>query len=105
MPRDASKPIGRIADSGYGCDRVAHKIDWFIQYEGPQLVFADNTGAVYAFPEGQSLALRWGAQHPRWMVGIYCLRRRRSGAVFTLARCHIADDLRERAAELHEAAA
>lgn len=103
MARDTSKPIGRIADSGYGCDRVAHKIDWFIQYEGPQAVFADEEGAVFAFPDGQSLALHWYARHPRWLVGLYCMRAPGSGERFSRMRC--ASDLRDQAVALRRAAA
>lgn len=104
MSRDCKRPIGRVAVSGYGIERTVDAVHWYLRYEGPQSVFMDDDGSVWAAVKGTATELRLLAQHSQWLVGSYEMGDVRSNTE-RLHRSYLIDDLRERLRELRELAA
>jgi hypothetical protein len=98
--RAPDKPIARInCCSGYGLEAAAGRIAWYVIYEGPQTVFVDDEGRVFAAQQGCSMMLRWIESHQPWWVGNFTAKA--SDPVHK----RVLDELRSRHCELRVAGA
>lgn len=102
--RDARQSIARICANGYGIARAAGRVHWRVLYAGPQSVFVDDAGRVYAVPANTPLEARMIADQRSCWIGTYhALLTRKRGV--PLSRERIAADLLARAKELQGVAA
>lgn len=104
MTRCAEVPVAHIRASGYGLDRATRRIHWFVLYEGPQTVFVDDMGTVFAAPDGCITERALMAGHVDWCVGRFESNSTKPRA-FQATRDLILENLRERAGELRKVAA
>jgi hypothetical protein len=98
--RDPEVSLGRIARTGFGLSRRAGAVHWFLYYEGPQRVFMDPDGQVFAMPVGLRCEERMCGEHPDWLVGTYSARGKRRDHLGEILRAMLIADLRARADEL-----
>lgn len=105
--RDPEKPIGRIARNGsdIGVFRAAGAIHWYALYEGPQHVFIDDDGRVFALPQGMTHADIWITNRHAWWTGNYHVTGTHGARYRDWVRTDIVADLRVRQAELRGRAA
>jgi hypothetical protein len=86
--RAPDKPIARISKSGEGIDAAASRAFWYVIYEGPQSVFVDDGGQMFALPQGCALMLRWIDAHRAWWVGNFTTQRNQSLRALILVNLH-----------------
>lgn len=102
MTRATDKPIGTITLSGYGVTRAAGAVHWYLEYEGPQVVFVDADGRVFALRDGTLLADAWLAHHVEWLVGRYDRSGSRQLGAFAARREQLVGDIYARLQELRQ---
>lgn len=105
VARAHDRPVGRITPTGVGLSRAAGAVHWYLEYEGAQVVFMDELGHVFAFPDGTLLAAAWLSRRADCLIGRYTHTHDRRDATFAEMRAQLVLDLRERMRELKQARA
>lgn len=102
--RDRCRAIVRVSRNGYGIERAAGSVHWYVMSEGPQVVFLNASGALYALPQTTPEVSVWLQQRADCWVGNYTLHDATAARARDL-RNLIIDDIRARLLELRSVGA